>query len=329
MMSRKLHIAFIFSLALAISFLFTACEKEIDLQLEDSPPQLVVNGIIEPGSPPIVVLTQSSNYWEPLDITAVSSLFLHGATITVNNGTSAVQLTEVCSTSVDPSLLPLISQILGLNIQALKAIDFCIYTNSSMLGEVGKNYALDINYNNENFTSSTVIPTLVPLDSTWFTIWGGTDSLGYAWANLTDPAAPGNNYRWYAKRINKYTYGANKGQQKDGNFIPPRSSVVDDKFFNGLSFEFAYDRGSANGSKKDDDNNEEKGFFKLGDTIVVKFCSIDKGVYEFTETLEEQVLTAGNPFASPSNVPTNIEGKDVLGVWAGYGVTYDTIVAGE
>ena len=198
-----------------------------------------------------------------------------------------------------------------------------------MIAKEDVSYNLDVNYNNKNFTSSTKIPTPIPLDSTWFSIWGGTDSLGYAWANLTDPSTIGNNYRWYAKRINKYTYGSLKGKQKDGNFIPPRSSVVDDKFFNGLSFEFAYDRGTENGSNKDDDENEERGFFKIGDTVVIKFCSIDKGVLTFLETMEEQVLSAGNPFASPSNVPSNIEGGNVTGIWAGYGVTYDTLVATE
>jgi hypothetical protein len=35
--------------------------------------------------------------------------------------------------------------------------------------------------------------------------------------------------------------------------------------------------------------------------------------------------TGGNPFASPTNIQTNIKGG-ALGVWAGFSTFYDTLI---
>ena len=36
-------------------------------------------------------------------------------------------------------------------------------------------------------------------------------------------------------------------------------------------------------------------------------------------------MSSGNPFSAPTTVTTNIEGGG-LGVWGGYGATYDTLI---
>jgi len=112
---------------------------------------------------------------------------------------------------------------------------------------------------------------------------------------------------------------------KDSIFVTPRGSVLEDKFFNGKSFDFGYNRGSVPNSSKDDDNNDERNFFKRGDTIVVKFCSIDRAHFLFWRTEEMQVGNNGNPFGSPAPITSNIEGG--LGIWGGYAVTLDTVIA--
>jgi hypothetical protein len=39
------------------------CEKEIDFNLDESAPKLVVEAIIENGQPPVVIIYQSLNYF--------------------------------------------------------------------------------------------------------------------------------------------------------------------------------------------------------------------------------------------------------------------------
>ena len=171
---------------------------------------------------------------------------------------------------------------MGIEPEVLISLNYCAYTSTNpiIFGEIGKTYDLEIITEGETYTSSTQIPLPVELDSTWFRLQNN-DSLGYVWAQLTDPIGLGNAYRWSTQRINEYTFGEDEGEQKDQSFIPAWTSVFDDQFFDGLSFDFWYDRGKINSSNKLDDNNEESGFWKLGDTIVVEFSSIDRTFLNF------------------------------------------------
>ena len=56
----------------AATLLFTACTKDITVDLPDYPEQLVVEGTIEPGVPPIVILTRTQSYFAPTDLNATA-----------------------------------------------------------------------------------------------------------------------------------------------------------------------------------------------------------------------------------------------------------------
>jgi hypothetical protein len=162
-------------------------------------------------------------------------------------------------------------------------------------------------------SQSTLLPP-VPLDSIWFKIQEGKDSLGFVWARLTEPDTLGNNYRWFAKR-----------NTKDKSFIAPIGSVFDDKFVNGKKFDFAYNRGAIPYSNAEDDNNEEAGFFKAGDTIEVKFCTITKESFKFWRLAESQASSNGSPFGSSATLPGNI--KNGVGIFEAISPTYYTVIA--
>jgi hypothetical protein len=142
------------------------------------------------------------------------------------------------------------------------------------------------------------------------------DSLGFIYAHLSDPPLVGNCYRWLAMR-----------KKKDQSFLPPPGSAFNDKFINGQSFDFSYNRGMVPNSTAPDDKNEEAGYFKKGDTVYVKFCTIDIPSYNFFFQEDVAIYSQGNPFASPSSVPSNVYPQgEALGVWCGYGVSKDTVV---
>jgi hypothetical protein len=300
-----------------------SCQKQIEIDLPDAESKLVVEGKIEQGLPPIVMLTRSIGYFEPTDINTFDNLFVHDAVVTLSNGTTTETLLELCTAALPDSTLALISALIGISAEDLATFNYCIYStfNTAVWGEVGKTYSLNIDAEGKQYSALTQIPSLTPLDELWYEVYGDSDTLGFIWATLSDPDTVGNGYRWMAQRINQYT----DGTQKDANFIAPQSSVFDDEFFNGLTFDFAYDRGIQQGSLKPDDRNDERGFFKTGDTVVVKFSALDKGVFEFYRAFETQAFTSGNPFAAPTTVFSNIEGG-ALGVWAGFGVSYDTVI---
>lgn len=303
--------------AIPLTLFFVSCEKDIDIELPESERKLVVEGNIEPGQPPFVLLTKNMDYFGPTDLNTLQSLFVHDATITVSNGTNTVQLTEICTSQLPDSLLPDIAVLIGVSLNDLKSFGFCLYTtlDPSIFGEVGKTYTLNILAEGKQLFSTTTIPTPIKMNSFWYKDQPGFSNYGYLWFNQTDPAPYGNAYRIFTQR---------KG--KDSRFLPADGSVWDDQLINGLTFDAFIFRGAEPNSTDPEDFAETSEYFKQGDTIIIKFCTIDLPHFDFWETFETAAFNDGNPFAAPTTIKTNIEGGG-LGVWGGYGVTYDTLIA--
>ena len=279
--------------ALLLSLAFVSCEKEITVDLPKTEPKLVVEGFIEQGIPPFIKLTKSAGFFEPADSASLADIIVKDATVTISDG--AQKYTLFYFQPADSIL------------------NFGFYTSFGLIGQVGKDYTLEIKYKDSIYTSVTHIPEPVKLDSLWFKT-EGNDSLGFIWATLSDPAGVKNAYRWFAQRFNK-----------DYLPIPPPFSAFDDKFFDGTTFDFPYDRGSVPNSDAPDDTTSERGYFKKGDTVLIRFCSIPQDVYEFLRAYEAETANSGNPFAAPTTIPSNIKGG-ALGYWGGYGASYDTVV---
>ncbi len=325
----KVHVRFFLLLIFFVGALHS-CEKEITVDLPTVASQIVVEGSIEQGRPPLVLLTRSQGYFEEVSLSALEELIVKGAAVYVSNGETEVQLDEICASNIPDDLLPLLTEATGFSPEALALIDICVYTslNPIIWGEVDTRYDLRVEADGEVLTSTTKINKLVELDSVWFSIPGDAqsdDSLGFANAILTDPDTLGNAYRWFARRINRYpAWSEHAGEVKDPSFIAPFGSAIDDAFFNGLTFEFVSLRGVLPNSTKEDDTNSEFGFYKVGDTVVVRGCVIDRGALAYISSFEDQVASQGSPFASPANIESNITGG--LGAWIGYGASYDTII---
>ncbi|MFM1932935.1 MAG: hypothetical protein RL226_2238 [Bacteroidota bacterium] len=310
-----------------LPFILAACEKEITVDLPEVENKIVVQGSIEQGQPPFVLLTWSQGYFDPIDLNGFSNLIVRGAQVSVSANGVDYPLNEICSSDVPEDLLPLVTELTGFSVEALQAADICVYTSfdQAVWGQENTVYDLKVNFEDHSLSSRTKINSVQSLDSVWFELPGTSDSLGFAYAVLTDPDTLGNAYRWFARRINRYpAWSQHAGEVKDPSYIAPIGSAYDDNFFNGLSFEFAYYRGTLPNSNKEDDTNEESGFFKVGDTIAVKGTVIDRGAFRFITSFENSVSSQGSPFASPNNVESNVAGG--LGAWIGYAAVYDTII---
>ena len=274
-----------------LAVLMTSCERDITVDLPQPEEQIVVEGYITPGAYPLVFISRTAPFFAPLDSATLLQYTVKDAVVTVSNGTVTDTLLAPFSTTG------------------------YLYTGTNITGEIGKTYTLNIQLpDGRSCSSVTTIPQPVTLDSLWFRLLPENDSLGWAWARLTDPPQAGNCYRWFAKRMGK-----------DNDFIAPFGSVTDDRFYNGLSFDFAATRGKVPNSTAEDDNNEEEGLFKIGDTIVVRFCSITEDSYRFWRAAESQASSNGNPFAAPAPLKGSINGG--VGIWEGFSFQIDTIYA--
>jgi hypothetical protein len=296
---------------LLLLVLLSACEKEIEVKIPDAEPKLVVEGFIEPNQPPIILLTRSMGYFEPTDIETLQQVMVRDAKITFKAPNKSILLDVICMDALPDSLYPLVSSLTGISIEQLLVFNYCIYTtfDLSVWGQSGASYSITIDYNSKEYQSTTIIPKPVPLDSLWFEKRNPQEgSRGLIWAKISDPPGLGNAYRIYTRRIGK-----------DNSFTPAWGSVFEDKFFDGKTFDFFFYRGLAG------ENDRDRGFFTEGDSVVVKFCTIDQAVFKFLRDFETEVSNNGNPFAAPTTITSNISGG-ALGYWGGYGAVYDTIV---
>jgi hypothetical protein len=301
-----------------VVFMLFSCEKDIDIELPEAQKKIVVEGSIEPGQPPFIILTKTEGYFSPIDENSFKNSFVHDALIEVSDGVTDVYLVEICIDQIPDSLLPTVAELVDISLENLLNSGICIYStlNEDIFGKIGKTYNLTIDIDGEKLTSTTTIPTPVPMEKYWYKDQPGYDNYGYLWFQLNDPPELGNAYRIYTQRLGK-----------DDRFLPANGSVFDDNFFNGLNFEAFIFRGTEPNSNSSEDYGEFRTYYEQGDTIAIKFCTIDLPHFKFWQTFEVAAFNKGNPFAAPATINSNINGG--LGVWGGYGVVYDTIVAAD
>ena len=141
---------------------------------------------------------------------------------------------------------------------------------------------------------------------------------GISWARLSDNSTQYDAYKWEVKRINKNA----DNEDLDIIFRKTNDAYFDDRYFNGQSFDFSYD----NPLKRKDSTHllEYKRYFRMGDSVVVKFSKMDLNTFTFFQKKSAQLSSNGNPFGSPINITSTISGG-ALGIWAGFSPYYDTL----
>jgi len=297
-----------------LSFLImglNSCSKEVKIDIPGFDEQIVIDGSIETGTPAIIFLSNSKDIYAPTDINSYLSGFISGATVTVSNGTITDTLTEICTDNLPAGFESIAAAFFGLPIEQLVTLHLCAYVSTGLVGEVGKTYTLKVIHNNKTYTSSTKIENPTALDNLFWREQVNLPGYGFSWAKITDSPVMGDAYRWEVKNIS------------DGSFSKPFQPFTDDRFYNGKTFEFSVENPMS--FKDTTIENQYKGYYKLGDTIVVKFSKLGKKEYQFFEKKYNQIFSGGNPFATPTNIPSNIEGG-ALGVWAGFSPWYDTLI---
>jgi hypothetical protein len=297
-----------------IPFLW-ACEKDMTLDLPEGKARIVVEGHIEQDSPPVVVLTRSIPIFSGFKPEDIEAAFVHNARVFVSEGNQEFALQEINSDNLPPSLLKLIEEQYGVKRDPATGklpFRFSFYTTSRLLGKTGRNYRLRIETEDESLSASTSIPNLTPIDSLWYKPHADpkNDSLVMLWYRYRDPDTLGNNARYFTKR--------NRESYYPGYY----ASVFTDEFINGAAkIDFPLARGESKAGKPDFDTY---GYFRKGDTITVKWCTIDYAHFNFWLSLENDFNSRGNPFGAPISIQSNIKGG--LGIWGGYGVTYHRLI---
>lgn len=275
---------------------FASCEKDINIKLDPTTTDLVVDASIENGKYPMVTLSKSLAYFSKLDPSQLSASYVHGAKLTMSNGSITGQLQE---DSVKDDSTGLVVYYYTFNAN---------YSGPKFKGDFNTAYHLEILVGDKTYTANTTIPTLAKyIDSLWWVNAPAAADSGLAnlKARIVDPPGFGNYTRYYTN-VNA------------GPFYPGLNSVFDDQITDGTTYTVTVDKG-VNRNFPIDVNNYS--FFNKGDSVVVKLADIDKATYDFWRTMEYNYQSVGNPFSTPTEVISNVS-NGALGYFGGYAAQY-------
>ncbi|MDD4141339.1 MAG: DUF4249 family protein [Bacteroidales bacterium] len=281
---------------IALMALFASCSREIIIDSDDYIRRPVIEGYIENGEYPWVMITYNQPFFEELNLDytngenleALLDLVEIDATVIVSNGI----IDDTLVFMIDPSIFT--GEVVWPPFK---------YTGTKFVGEVDHSYSLRVEIDENVYTATTTITEPCVPDTIWFVADPyQNDTIGSLHATFTDNPDEKNYYRYFTKRLGR-----------DVNYVEGYASIWEDTYFNGLAFEVILFRGSSPALLATDtipEPAEEYLFFKTGDTVSVKVVTMDADSYRFWHTLE-----------SSSEVKTNISGG-ALGVWCGYGTYY-------
>ncbi len=302
-------------LGIIILLLFlNGCETPFVPDTKESEQQYVVEGFVEAGEgafPTYVIITKSIPFIGEVGPDAFSNLFVHEAVVTVHDGDKEVVLQELCLDNLPKEIRDQLAATLGFDPDST-SVNFCAYVDivNQVTQEEGRTYSLNIDVDGTHLSAVTTIPTSVPLfNLTWEDPPGDpNDTLATLKVTIDDPGDEENFYRYFTA--------------SDGDpLVSPLASVVNDALYNGLEFEFPLNKAIP---RNTDIDINTFGLWTRGDTITLKWCTIDEAHYEFWHTFDFNNNNQG-PFSSYTRVDSNVEGA--LGVWGGYAVNiYNEVV---
>jgi hypothetical protein len=274
--------------------MFSSCEKSINFNLNSANQQLVVDGSIENGKSPIIILTNSLDYFSQITPSLLENSFVHNAVVNVSNGSQTEKLKEYQTTFGGYQLY-------------YYAID-TLNSPVIFVGQFNTEYTLTINIGSQEYTATTNITSVrKKIDSLW---WipapNNPDTTKVVLdGEVTDPPGYGDYIRYFTS-VN------------GSAFLPGLTSVYDDQVTDGTTYAIEIDQGVDRNQSIDFNNYS---FFHHGDSITVKFCNIDKATFDFWRTMEYDYQSIGNPFSSPTQVLGNIS-NGALGYFGGYAAQY-------
>jgi len=130
-----------------------SCEKDINIKLDPAQSRLVVDATIENEQPPVVLLSQSLDFFGKINPAVLSASLVRNAKVKISDGTSEVLLSEDSVVRGNTKIF--------------------FYTtagsNRFFRGRVGARYTLTIEALGNTYAASTTIPQITrKVDSLWW-----------------------------------------------------------------------------------------------------------------------------------------------------------------
>lgn len=271
----KQSVLYIFVL---LTLCLTACDDSGDISI-DTPQSLVVEGWIENGEFPVVIVTKTlpitTDYQSMADL---SDYLVRWAKVTVSNGEKSVVLTGRYDESYYPPY---------------------VYTTSYLRGELGKSYSLTVEYENQTLTSTTTIPNTLPvLDRYKIEKCEGSESQYQIKACFYDNPNEKNYYLFFTQT-----------GLESNHFLSSYLGAVDDNMIADYT-EYPVYRGQRY------DNTDYTPYFEKGEIVSVKLAQVDRSSFLFWDQYTKSQSLNTNMFLSTTtSLSSNISGG--VGYWTG------------
>ncbi len=268
-MSAKLNYLRILTFIVGIIVL-SSCEKVIEIDLNSSNPVLVAEGQIVKDSTVWLKLSYTTDYFNNEAV-----VFEENATVVITDSNN--------------------------NSEILSYVGNGIYKSNLIVGEIGKNYTLDITTANNECTAQS---SLMPPSEIYDII-----------VSESDMQRPGQQKTTYSLEIKFKDVSTADDYYMMKIFINDRLdsyALVDDKIFLvGDTISYPLMR---------------KEFYK-NDKVAINLYSVDKNTYRYYSQLNDAISDGMGPGGSstPYN-PTSNFGENVLGYFAAWSYVSDTIV---
>lgn len=273
------------SLGVLLLLFFTSCKKDLPIESAAPEQQLVVEGYIEQGRYPRVYLTKTSPYFQKIDSMAMWKLLGSVGKVTI-------------ATQSDTEVLTLRSNF--------KQFPPFYFEGTEIKGKVGEEYHLKVELHGKVYTSKTTITPPVSLSQLEVKTNPIDASKKYFFIRFLDPALQKNYYKIYVKRIGI-----------DQDFMSCYLSTFTDYLFDGKENSFEVLKGYSPLTDK-----EMNRYFQKGDSVHLKFCTINKEQFDYWKKIESLLTISSNPFGlSSAEAPSMIDGG-ALGIWSGQGASY-------
>lgn len=273
---------------LCLMLLLACCREEY----QESREEIVVEGWIESGGNPVVMLSRTFTVTTKEETDEDESIVLPWGKVTVSDGTQSVILTGDYDERYFPPY---------------------IYSTSRIKGVPGRTYRLTVEYGDRVLTAQTTIPMPDSLEALTVTPCAEADSMYQITAYYDDDPSTKDYYLFLARIFNRET-----------RYYPSLLGVMDDAMLT-LHNRQVVQPGIH--MLTTGDEHRYRPYFHERDSVQLKFARIDETTYNIHKAYNEMVTLSSNPlFASDISMPTNIQGG--LGFWCGYAVTrYNVIIA--
>jgi hypothetical protein len=256
---------------LLLAFCWFGCEEIIKIDLEGSDPRIVIEGYVSDAPGPYTIrISRTTDYFDPSEYPMVSNA------------------------------LVIISDDLGVR-DTLVETESGIYQTTSLMGDYGRTYKLDVDTEGLHYTGSATLPDLVLIDSIELEYYPETyyyEEAYWLHCHYKDPVDTMNYYR--VKTIKNDT-------------LDKTVYVLDDKFIDGNPVDYFIWGDS----------------YQPGDTAVFELYSMDRDMYDYFYTLFNLLYSGGDgSYSTPADPNSNLS-NDALGYFGAFSIDRDTIIIPE